>query len=183
MKKRYRSQTLLSAALLLLIFMSGCATVTRGTKDTLVIESEPPGAEVSLSNGMHGKTPTSFKLPRKDTVVVKITKDGYEPVEVNVHSQISGAGGAGMAGNVLVGGLIGAAIDAGSGAMNDLRPNPVRVTLVPLGKPEDAEDIVMASAEGESEEERLEKLQEMLEEGVITEEEYNRQRKAILSEI
>ena len=88
-----------------------------------------------------------------------------------------------MAGNVLVGGLIGAAIDAGSGAMNDLRPNPVRVKLVPLGKPEDEEDLVMASAEPESEEERLEKLQEMLDEGLITEEEYNRQRKAILSEI
>lgn len=34
-----------------------------------------------------------------------------------------------MAGNIFVGGIIGVAVDAGSGAMNDLVPNPVNVTL------------------------------------------------------
>ncbi len=115
---------------------SGCATVTRGTKDTLVIESNPAGATVRLSNGMTGKTPTSFKLPRKDSLVVTIEKEGYETLTVNVNSQVSGAGAVGMAGNVLVGGLVGAVIDPLSGAMKDLRPNPVKVTLVPARKSE-----------------------------------------------
>jgi hypothetical protein len=34
-----------------------------------------------------------------------------------------------MAGNILIGGIIGGAIDATSGAMNDLKPNPLIVTL------------------------------------------------------
>ena len=34
-----------------------------------------------------------------------------------------------MAGNVLVGGLIGAGIDAGTGAMHSHKPNPLVVTL------------------------------------------------------
>ena len=34
-----------------------------------------------------------------------------------------------MAGNIIVGGIIGAAVDAGSGAMNELVPNPVVVEL------------------------------------------------------
>jgi hypothetical protein len=34
-----------------------------------------------------------------------------------------------MAGNVLVGGLIGIGVDAYSGAMNDLVPNPLSVKL------------------------------------------------------
>lgn len=34
-----------------------------------------------------------------------------------------------MAGNVLIGGLIGVGIDAGTGAMKDLRPNPLVVRL------------------------------------------------------
>jgi hypothetical protein len=34
-----------------------------------------------------------------------------------------------MAGNVLVGGLIGAGVDVATGAMLDLSPNPVNVTL------------------------------------------------------
>ena len=121
----------LLGALLGLTLTTGCATITRGSTDTLVVESEPPGAEIKLSNGLSGKTPATFTLPRKDALVVKIQKAGYEPVEVNITPQVSGAGGAGMAGNVLVGGLIGAAVDAGSGAMNDLLPNPVRVNLVP----------------------------------------------------
>ena len=38
-------------------------------------------------------------------------------------------GSAGMAGNVILGGLIGAAVDANNGATQDLVPNPLRVTL------------------------------------------------------
>jgi hypothetical protein len=40
-----------------------------------------------------------------------------------------------MAGNVLVGGLIGVAVDAGSGATQELVPNPLNVTLEPLPAP------------------------------------------------
>lgn len=36
-----------------------------------------------------------------------------------------------MAGNILFGGLIGAAVDAGSGATKELKPNPLNVRLVP----------------------------------------------------
>ncbi|MBA4138799.1 MAG: hypothetical protein C0518_15950 [Opitutus sp.] len=114
------------------LFFSGCATVTRGTKDTLVIETDPAGADVRLSSGQSGKTPTSFKLSRKEAVVVTISRDGYETVTVNVNSQVVGAGAAGMAGNVLVGGLIGVGVDALSGATKSLKPNPVTVKLVKL---------------------------------------------------
>jgi len=120
----------LVAALFLL--SSGCATITRGTKDTLVVESEPAGATVKLSNGMSGKTPTSFVLPRKESLVVTLEKEGYESLSVNVNPQIVGAGAAGMAGNVLVGGLIGVVVDPLSGAMKDLKPNPVKATLVAI---------------------------------------------------
>lgn len=44
----------------------------------------------------------------------------------------AGAGGAGMAGNVILGGLIGAAVDANSGATQDLVPNPLTVHLTPV---------------------------------------------------
>jgi hypothetical protein len=46
-----------------------------------------------------------------------------------VTHHVSGAGGAGTAGDVLVGGIIGAGVDTVSGAMNDLAPNPLTVTL------------------------------------------------------
>lgn len=117
---------------LAVLILSGCATVTRGTKDTLVIESDPAGADVRLSTGQTGTTPTSFKLKRKEPVVVTISREGYETVNVNVNAQVVGAGAAGMAGNVLVGGIIGVGVDAWSGATKSLKPNPVTVKLVKL---------------------------------------------------
>jgi hypothetical protein len=44
---------------------------------------------------------------------------------------IAGAGAAGVAGNVLVGGLIGIGVDMATGASQDLVPNPVNVKLEP----------------------------------------------------
>jgi hypothetical protein len=112
--------------------VTGCATVTRDTTELLVVDSTPSGAKVRLSNGMSGKTPATFRLPRKDAVVVSVEREGFEPATVDVRPQVADGGAAGMAGNILAGGLIGAAVDAGSGAMMDLTPNPVYVALAPL---------------------------------------------------
>jgi hypothetical protein len=111
---------------------TGCASITRGTKDKLKVVSEPPGATVTLSNGQTGTTPATFRLPRKKGVVVEVSKPGYESQKIAVSSKFAGAGGAALAGNVLVGGLIGAGIDGLSGATLSLKPNPVSVALVPL---------------------------------------------------
>ena len=116
----------------LLITTIGCASITRGSKDTLVVNSDPSGAKVSLSIGLSGKTPCAFKVSRKGGFVVKIEKEGYETIELQVVSQISGGGAAGMAGNVLLGGIIGAGVDAATGATKDLKPNPIDVKLVPI---------------------------------------------------
>lgn len=115
--------------------MTGCATVTRGTTETLLVQSEPSGASVRLSSGFTGVTPTSFTVSRKGDIVVSVVKDGYEPVEVIVKSQIAGKGAAGFAGNVLIGGVIGMGVDAATGASLSHFPNPVKVTLVPIAKP------------------------------------------------
>lgn len=118
---------------------TGCASVTRGTKDELKVISAPAGADVILSSGQTGKTPVTFTLPRKKGVVVEVSKPGYEPQTVIVSSKFSGAGGAALAGNVLVGGLIGAGIDGMTGATLSLKPNPVSVVLVPVGAPDSGE--------------------------------------------
>jgi hypothetical protein len=111
---------------------TGCATITRGTTQALVIESDPPGADVELSNGLRGRTPASFTVKRKENLVVKIKKDGYEPVEANVSSTVGDGGGTAMAGNILFGGLIGLAVDGGNGSNKTLVPNPVSVKLLPI---------------------------------------------------
>lgn len=113
-----------------MFLISACATITRGTNDVLVVNSTPTGAQVKMSNGEScGNTPCTFKVPRKSELNVLITKQGCQPQQVRVTNKIAGSGGAAMAGNVLVGGIIGAGVDAGTGATLDLVPNPVEVTL------------------------------------------------------
>ncbi len=118
-----------AGAVMALVLCSGCATVTRGTTQAWTVETLPTGATASLSNGERCETPCTLKLKRKHPFTVEICKTGYKPVTTNILSQMSGAGGAGMAGNVLVGGLIGVGVDAASGATKDLTPHPLSVTL------------------------------------------------------
>lgn len=115
--------------------LPGCATVTRGTKQSFTVLSEPPSADVEFSNGLRCRTPCSLKVARKDGFVVKINKEGYEPVEATISSQMSVGGGAALAGNILLGGLIGGGIDASNGSTKELKPNPLSVKLMPLAAP------------------------------------------------
>ena len=120
--------TLLAA---LVALSSACATITRGTTEAWTVESEPAGAEVVLSSGETCITPCTLKKKRKHAFEVTVTKPGFEPVITSVLSQIAKAGAAGMAGNIIFGGIIGVGVDAGSGATKELKPNPLVLKLVP----------------------------------------------------
>ena len=58
-----------------------------------------------------------------------ISKPGYTSRTVVLQSEVGGGGAAGMAGNVFFGGIIGAGVDAGTGAMYEHKPNPLMVIL------------------------------------------------------
>jgi len=125
-----------------LFFFTSCATITRGNHDKLSVLSEPSGANVVLSSGEKGVTPTKFVKSRWDNFAVTISKAGYIPQTVKVESKVSATGGTAMAGNAgfIVGAPVGLAVDAVSGAYNSLYPNPVSVHLVPRGKSAAAEE-------------------------------------------
>ena len=110
--------------------LGGCATITRTEHDTWTVKTTPGSAAVKTTNGFGcDATPCTFRMERKAEFDVTITKPGYKSWTGHVTHKVSGAGGAGMAGNVLVGGLIGVVVDSNSGAMFDLVPNPLEVTL------------------------------------------------------
>jgi hypothetical protein len=114
--------------------LASCATVTRGTTTAFVVETIPSGAQVELSTGQICEaTPCTFaRISREAEFTVTVSKDGYETTTHDVTHRTAGAGGAGMAGNVLIGGIIGAAIDANSGATQDLVPNPLVIHMTPV---------------------------------------------------
>ena len=124
-----RGLVITAAALL----STACATITRGSTEAWTVETDPSGATVRTSAGYACEaTPCTWKLPRKTAFEVTISKPGYKTVQTQVVTTISTAGGAGMAGNVILGGLIGATVDLTTGAMKDLKPNPLTVKLEPV---------------------------------------------------
>jgi len=77
-------------------------------------------------------TPCTLQVGRKDEFTVTVSKRGYQPAEIAVTTKVNGEGSAAFAGNILIGGIVGMAADASTGAGLDHVPNPVEVNLVPV---------------------------------------------------
>lgn len=117
--------------------LSACASVTRGTKQTFYIMSEPSGGNVSMTTGQKCVTPCKLKLTRKTEFTADIAMPGYKPGTAHVDSAVSAGGVGGTVGNVLLGGIIGIAVDGASGAMQDLKPNPLKWVMAAEGSAEE----------------------------------------------
>ena len=116
----------------------GCASVTRGTTENISISSTPAGATADITGldiPTACVTPCVVQAKRNADITVTVSKEGYEPQTIPLTKEIPGAGAAGFAGNVLLGGLVGMGVDAATGAALDHKPNPVIVTLQPVAPP------------------------------------------------
>lgn len=121
-----------------LLALSACATVTRGTKESFYVLSDPDGASVALSNGQKCVAPCALKLKRNREFDATYTLAGYKPATVHVRTGVRGGGVGATAGNVIAGGIIGVIVDGSNGAMNDLSPNPLKVKMAAEGAAEES---------------------------------------------
>jgi hypothetical protein len=71
-------------------------------------------------------------VSRKVDFVVVYSKPGYQDKQIEVKSGVSGGGAAGLAGNIVAGGIIGVVVDASTGAGLTHEPNPVMAVLEPI---------------------------------------------------
>ena len=108
----------------LLVFSSGCATIVRGTKQQVSVNTNPVGASIQFSNGQSCLAPCSIVAPRDASLLVTVTKNGCQTQTATLVPTLSGGG-------VILGSLI----DYGTGAVYDLQPNPLTLTLA-CEKPE-----------------------------------------------
>ncbi len=109
------------------LYVSGCATIMQGKKQDIVVESSPSGATVKTSEGQRITTPGTLVLVRKRDVVVTVEKEGYESSSQVMKKEWSWW----LVGNILLGGIIGIAVDFTTGAAYDLNPEHLNVQLVP----------------------------------------------------
>ncbi|MFM0324821.1 hypothetical protein [Caballeronia glebae] len=115
------------ASLAGLLALTGCASIVSGANQSLSIESRKgtdvvAGATCKLSNDKGDwfvTTPGSVTVHRAyGDLSIKCEKEGIEPGLATVKSTTKG-----MAfGNILFGGLIGVAVDTGTGAAYDYPP-------------------------------------------------------------
>ncbi|QYX55805.1 translation initiation factor 2 [Roseovarius sp. SCSIO 43702] len=101
-----------------------CATVTRGNSEDVQFTSAPSGATVTTSQGLTCVTPCTLDIKRNEAFYAAFRHKG-QTRQIKVMPKTSGQGVAAGAGNILVGGLVGVAVDAGTGANLDHVPNPV----------------------------------------------------------
>lgn len=111
--------------------LTGCATVIRGRTDQIQIHSQPDGATATTSLGQSCVTPCTLTVDRKEVFNVHFEKSGFVSQDIDVKTQVGGAGAASFAGNIVLGGAIGMGTDAITGAALDHVPNPVEATLTP----------------------------------------------------
>lgn len=108
-----------------IFFITGCATIINGSKQDVGISSSPTGAKVTINNQDIGKTPYVASLKRKDNHTISIEMEGYQTYETKLTRKTSGW----IAGNIVLGGLIGLAVDAITGSMYKLSPDQIESTL------------------------------------------------------
>lgn len=91
---------------------TGCATIIQGDRQDLTVTSQPPNLCVTINGEGYGATPVVASLERNKTYVVEVHKDHYLPYQHTVVPVVNGM----VWGNLLFGGLIGMAVDSGTGA-------------------------------------------------------------------
>jgi hypothetical protein len=100
------------------LLLTACATIVSGSTQTLSVITDPAGASCILRRdgavvGVIRPTPGSITVGKGSApILVQCDKDGFAEASGSFDSHFQGA----SVGNILLGGLIGIAVDAASGA-------------------------------------------------------------------
>jgi hypothetical protein len=105
------------------VALSGCATIIKGTTQSISVNTPPvTGAQCTLTSSegtWYVTTPGSVVVHKtKNDIAAVCKKDGYQDASATIPSHFNGA----TVGNVLLGGLIGIGVDAASGANYNYPP-------------------------------------------------------------
>lgn len=105
-------------ALCMVISLTSCATIIRGTEQQVHVNTNPITAKIEFSNGQSCLSPCSIKTKRDQSLIITISKEGCSTQTATMIPTLAGGG-------VILGGII----DYGTGAVYDLQPNPLTITL------------------------------------------------------
>jgi hypothetical protein len=114
------------------LLVSGCATLTKGTQQTVTIATDPNGAACNMTRdgkplAVVNPTPGSIPIEKASGAIsILCRKPEYKDAAGTLASEFQAM----TFGNILFGGLIGIVVDAASGAMHQY-PMMITITLEP----------------------------------------------------
>ncbi|MDZ4739470.1 MAG: hypothetical protein SGJ03_06150 [Alphaproteobacteria bacterium] len=114
------------------IALSGCATITRGTTQSVAISTPPVTGAICDLTSSQGSwqilTPGAITLEKSSQdLQCRCHKEGYQDAVAVIPSNFEGW----TVGNLVFGGIIGVGVDAATGAMNKY-PASFQVPMTPL---------------------------------------------------
>lgn len=74
---------------LAMLMTTGCATLAHGRHQDMVIQSDPPGALLHVNGTPSGVTPATVQLRRSRPAVLRLEREGFQPVEVRIRRKPS----------------------------------------------------------------------------------------------
>lgn len=104
--------------IVLCALLPACATMLRGTEQEVSVITAPPEAQVEFSDGQQCVSPCTITTKRDQNLKVTLRKKGCRSQTATLTPKLAGAG-------VMIGGIM----DYDNGAVYDLKPNPLEVTL------------------------------------------------------
>lgn len=115
----------ISVFALAVVLSAGCASIMHGTTQKIGVSSSPTGASVIVDNKPLGMTPVFADLKRGEEHIISIEAPGYQKAQLTVTKSVSGW----VWGNIVLGGLIGLAVDAITGGLYNLSPEQITAEL------------------------------------------------------
>lgn len=113
---------------LLILAVTGCATIMAGGPDHVPVATNPPGATVFVDNVPVGQTPMMLALDRqRASGLIRIEAPGFAPVVIVRNKTINGWFWA----NLCIGGVIGIVVDLVTGDVKAFDDTPISIGLVP----------------------------------------------------
>lgn len=87
-----KTQIFLALLVLNVFLFQSCATIGRGTYQKIPVTSNPSGAKVIVEEEEMGYTPLNLTLKRKKGHIIRIERQGYNPVVINTTRATSSSG-------------------------------------------------------------------------------------------
>ena len=112
------------------VFLTGCATMTTGKYQNVLVTSEPTGVKVRSCTGLSLTTPESIKLVRNKDYTLFAEYPGCKPQQKELMHKLQGS----FWTNTLIWGATSGAVDLASGASDELVPKTVHFDFTSAGQ-------------------------------------------------